>query len=171
MWRKNVVRWTFLRSWEVKRPNTRVFQLKEWRTRRKTSKKKKVSFNFLILEKNVLEIYKTFACWWWSFWFSAYRIQIVLCFGRCNSQLRRSHAGFRCNAMFILCYFAVGWKSKSTLFLWQKDVAGLFVENRNHGLAWSQSGNNKTIQTLLSLFKSYFYQGREFALQSEDSHL
>ena len=27
------------------------------------------------------------------------------------------------------------------LFLWQKDAAGLFVENRNHGLAWSQSGN------------------------------
>ena len=24
------------------------------------------------------------------------------------------------------------------------------VENRNHGLAWSQSGNNKTAQTLLS---------------------
>ena len=29
---------------------------------RKTSKKKNVSFNFLILEKNVLEIYKKFAC-------------------------------------------------------------------------------------------------------------
>jgi len=37
--------------------------------------------------------------------------------------------------MFILFYLAVGWKSKSTLFLWQKDAAGLFVENRNHGLA------------------------------------
>ena len=24
------------------------------------------------------------------------------------------------------------------------------VENRNHGLAWSESGNNKTVQTLLS---------------------
>ena len=24
------------------------------------------------------------------------------------------------------------------------------VKNRNHGLAWSQSGNNKTVQTLLS---------------------
>ena len=55
--------------------------------------------------------------------------------GRCNSQLRRSRAGFHCNSMFILCYLAVGWKSKSTLFLWQKDAAGLFVENRNHGLA------------------------------------
>ena len=29
VWRKNAVRWTFVRSWEVKRPNTRVFQLKE----------------------------------------------------------------------------------------------------------------------------------------------
>ena len=55
-------------------------------------------------------------------------------------------------------------------FLWQKDAAGLFVENRNDGLAWSQGGNNKTVHTLLSLFKSY-YQGREYALQLEDSHL
>ena len=87
-------------------------------------------------------------------WCSAWQIQIVLCFGRCNSQLRRTRAGFNCNAMFILCCLAVGWKSKSTLFLWQKDAAGLFVENRNHGLAWSQSGNKKAVQTLLSLFKS-----------------
>ena len=97
----------------------------------------------------------------------------MLCFGRCNSQLGRSRAGFHCNAMFILCCLAVGRKSKSTLFLWQKDAAGLVVwslENRNHGLTWSQSGNNKTVQTLLSLFKSC-YQGREYALQSEDSHL
>ena len=62
------------------------------------------------------------------------------------------------------------WMQKSTLFLWQKDAAGLFVENRNHGLAWSQSGNNETVRTLLSLFKSY-NEGREYALQSEDSHL
>ena len=27
------------------------------------------------------------------------------------------------------------------------------MENRNHGLAWLQSGNNKTVQRLLSLFK------------------
>ena len=33
--------------------------------------KKKVSFNFLILEKKVFEIYIKFACWWWSFWCSA----------------------------------------------------------------------------------------------------
>ena len=26
------------------------------------------------------------------------------------------------------------------------------LENRNHGLAWSHSGNNKTVQTLLILF-------------------
>ena len=26
------------------------------------------------------------------------------------------------------------------------------LENRNHGLAWSQSGNNKAVQTLLMLF-------------------
>ena len=60
---------------------------------------------------------------------------VKMLYGRCNIQLRRSRAGFRCNAMFILRYLAVGWKSKRTLFLWQKDVAGLFVENRNHGLA------------------------------------
>ena len=36
--------------------------------------------------------------------------------------------------------------------------------NRNHGLAWSQSGNsdNKTVQTLLSLLKTY-NQGRKYA--------
>ena len=32
-----------------------------------------------------------------------------------------------------------------------------------------QSGNNKTVQRLLRLFKSY-YQGRNYALQSKDSH-
>ena len=43
--------------------------------------------------------------------------------------------------------------------------------NRNHGLAWSQSGNsdNKTVQTLLSLLKSY-NQVRKYAPQSKDSH-
>jgi len=69
------------------------------------------------------------------FWCSPLRIQIVLCFGRCNSELRRSRVGFHYNATFILCYLAVGWKSKSALFLWQEDAAGLFVENPNHGLA------------------------------------
>ena len=43
------------------------------------------------------------------------------------------------------------------------------VENRNRGLAWSQSGNNRTVARLLSLFKSY-HQGRNYALQSKDSH-
>ena len=43
------------------------------------------------------------------------------------------------------------------------------VENRNHGLAWSQSGNNRTVARLLSLFKSY-HQRRNNALQSKDSH-
>ena len=61
-------------------------------------------------------------------------------------------------------------KAKAPCFLWQKDAAGLLVENRNHGLARSQSGNNKTVQTLLSVFKSY-YQRSENVLQSEDSHL
>ena len=43
------------------------------------------------------------------------------------------------------------------------------MENRNHGLARSQSGNNRTVASLLSLFKSY-HQGRNYALQSKDSH-
>ena len=72
--------------------------------------------------------------------------------------------------MFILCYVAVGWESKSTLFLWPKDAAGLFVENRNHVLPDHKVAITKTVQTLLSLFKSY-YQGREYALQSEDLRL
>ena len=125
--------------------------------------KNKVSFNFLILEKiffwNRLKICLLMVV----FWCSAWRIQIVLCFGRCNSQ---SRAGF---LLYVILH-AVGWKSKSTSFLWQKDAAGLFAENRNHGLTWSRSGNNKTVQTLLSLFESY-YQGRKYALQSEESHL
>ena len=43
------------------------------------------------------------------------------------------------------------------------------VENRNHGLAWSQSGNNRTVARLFSLFKRY-HQGRNYALRSKDSH-
>ena len=43
------------------------------------------------------------------------------------------------------------------------------VENRNHALAWSQSGNNRIVARLLSLFKSC-HQGRNYALQSKDSH-
>ena len=82
--------------------------------------KKKVSFNFLILEKNFFEIYIKFACWWWSFWCSAQRIQIVLCFGRCNSQLRRSRAGFHCNAMFIYVILQSGGKTKAPCFCGKK---------------------------------------------------
>ena len=37
------------------------------------------------------------------------------------------------------------------------------VDNWNHGLAWSQSGNNRTGTRLLSLFKSY-HQGRNYTL-------
>ena len=43
------------------------------------------------------------------------------------------------------------------------------METRNHGLAWSQSGNNRTVATLLSLFKSD-RQERNYSLQSKDSH-
>ena len=49
----------------------------------------------------------------------------------------------------------------------EKESAKLFSVVRSPG--WSQSGNNKTIQRLLSLFKSY-YQGRNYALQSKGSH-
>ena len=42
------------------------------------------------------------------------------------------------------------------------------VENRNHGLAWSQSGNTKTVQTLLSVIIQN--EGRKYALQSKDSY-
>ena len=41
------------------------------------------------------------------------------------------------------------------------------VDNRNHGLVESQSGNNRTVARLL--FKSC-HQGRNYALQSKDSH-
>ena len=43
------------------------------------------------------------------------------------------------------------------------------VEKWNHGLAWSTNGNNRTVAKLLSLFKSY-HQGRNYTLQSKDSH-
>ena len=53
--KKNAVRWTFVRSWEVKRPNTRVFSSKKCPTRSKTSKKRRwVSF-FGPLEKIFLK--------------------------------------------------------------------------------------------------------------------
>ena len=60
------------------------------------------------------------------------------------------------------CYFMAVTKNKTI-----PETNEVDVENRNYGLAWSQSGNNKTVQTLLSLFKSY-YQGRKYALQSKD---
>ena len=43
------------------------------------------------------------------------------------------------------------------------------VENRSHGLAWSQSGTNRTVARVLSYFKSY-HQGRNYVPQSKDSH-
>ena len=43
------------------------------------------------------------------------------------------------------------------------------VENQNHGLVRSQSGNNRTVARLLSLFKSY-NEGRKYALLSKESH-
>ena len=50
VWRKNAVRWKFVRSWEVKRPNTRVFQLKEMPDKEQNIEKKKVSVIFGPLE-------------------------------------------------------------------------------------------------------------------------
>ena len=43
------------------------------------------------------------------------------------------------------------------------------AENRSHGLAWSQSGTNRTVARVLSYFKSY-HQGRNYVPQSKDSH-
>ena len=63
VWRKNAVRWTFVRSWEVKRPNTRVFQLKEMSDKEQNIEKKKVSVIFWTVGKNFFEIYIKFACW------------------------------------------------------------------------------------------------------------
>ena len=63
VWRKNAVRWTFVRSWEVKRPNTRVFQLKEMPDKEQNIEKKKVSVIFWTFGKIFFEIYIKFACW------------------------------------------------------------------------------------------------------------
>ena len=50
---------------------------------------------------------------------------------------------------------------------WSIRIEGLATEHRP--CAWSQSGNNRTVARLFSLFKSY-YQGRNYMLQSNDSH-
>ena len=63
VWRKNAVRWTFVRSWEVKRPNTRVFQLKEMSDKEQNIEKKKVSVIFWTVGKIFFEICIKFACW------------------------------------------------------------------------------------------------------------
>ena len=55
VWRKNAVRWTFVRSWEVKRPNTRVFQLKEMPDKEQNIEKKKVSVIFWTVGKIFLK--------------------------------------------------------------------------------------------------------------------
>ena len=60
VWRKNAVRWTFLGG---KRPNTRVFQLKEMPDKEQNIVKKKVSFIFWTFGKFFFEIYIKFACW------------------------------------------------------------------------------------------------------------
>ena len=52
-----------VRSWEVKRSNTRVFQLKEMLDKEQKIEKKKVSVIFWTVEKNFFEIYIKFACW------------------------------------------------------------------------------------------------------------
>ena len=52
-----------VRSWEVKRPNTRVFQLKEMPDKEQNIEKKKVSVIFWTFGKNFFEIYIKFACW------------------------------------------------------------------------------------------------------------
>ena len=53
--RKNAVRWTFVRSWEVKRPTTRVFQLKEMPDKEQNIEKKKVSVIFWTFGKMFLK--------------------------------------------------------------------------------------------------------------------
>ena len=53
----------FVRSWEVKRPNTRVFQLKEMPDKEQNIEKKKVSVIFWTFGKNFFEIFIKFACW------------------------------------------------------------------------------------------------------------
>ena len=63
VWRKNAVRWTFVRSWEVKRPNTRVFQLKEMPDKEQNIKKKEVSVIFWTVGINFFDICIQFACW------------------------------------------------------------------------------------------------------------
>ena len=52
----------FVRSWEVKRPNTRVFQLKEMPDKEQNIEKKKVSVIVWTFGKNFFEIYIKFAC-------------------------------------------------------------------------------------------------------------
>ena len=66
------------------------------------------------------------------------------------------------NTVIIRVIQSSEWSKTSKWFV------GIWVQ-LNLGLAWSQSGNNKTVQTLLSLFKSY-YQGRKYALQSMVSY-
>ena len=66
------------------------------------------------------------------------------------------------------CNTVVSVKQDKLKFFKFKWFVRIWVQ-LNLGLAWSQSGNNKTVQTLLSLFKSY-YQGRKYALQSKVSY-
>ena len=58
-------------------------------------------------------------------------------------------------------------RERRTRSLREKESAKLFSVVQSPG--WSQRGNNKTVQRLLSLFKNY-YKWRHYALQSKDSH-
>ena len=69
-------------------------------------------------------------------------------------------------AALIRCYLASVKRERRTRRNREKESAKLFSVIRSPG--WSQSGNNKTVQRLLSLFR--YYQGRNYAaLQSKDS--
>ena len=58
-------------------------------------------------------------------------------------------------------YFTWNFLVKATKHKADPATNEVRVENRNHGLAWSQSGNSKTVQTLLSFIIQKLLPGKE----------
>ena len=73
--KKNGVRWTFVRSLELKRPKTRVFLLNNLPDKvQKNLNKEDVRFWYLEI------FFSKYTCWWWCVWCSAKLFHTVLCF-------------------------------------------------------------------------------------------
>ena len=93
--------------------------------------------NFLIFEKNFLEIYIKFACWWWFCCLSAKHFHIVLCVWFYNSELRHVRIFVTPCSFYVL----LQCDGKARCFFWHKDagsVTKLYRKRELRCVGWSK---------------------------------